>query len=373
MLFRSAPRPSVPAVVTLVTLPDPLPTPLVTAPAMRAVPVYERREVEVVEHSAAEMELEAIAGVYGWTSKSASGYGGYGEFALKFDIGNGQKLGIGALGALGAGHSRTSDYSWRERKFGPQITWGHSYMKTHTNRDGDVMELPAYDGIKARLLFDQVKGENPTSGYHMQQNTLCGNIYAEHLERTSVKQMWGVTGDALLCGKGKIRSSWAGDKPQNRGMIQVTGFGQTQLDDHLAVRYGLKGTHQMWDGANYLSPFAELRLDETFMCGAQYNLGLNHIAGNSILGFCRVELGTTVRAWDKNRRVKRVELVQTGVRYEPTTEAVVTTDVVAAPIPANENAASAELPSIVSVASAANDNVASKTLDMDLQGLAVGE
>jgi hypothetical protein len=129
----------------------------------------------------------------------------------------------------------------------------------------------------------------------------------------------------------------------------------------------------MWDGANYLSPFAELRLDETFMCGGQYNFGLNHIAGNSILGFCRVELGTTVRAWDKNRRVKRVELVQTGVRYEPTIENVVTTDVVTAPIPANDNAISAELPSIVSVAPAVNDNDASTKLDMDLQGLAVGE
>jgi hypothetical protein len=373
-----APLPVIPAVATPVArpvvVPLPAPAPLATAPAMRAVPVYERREVEVVEHSAAELELEAIAGVWGWKSKSASGQGAYGEFAVKFDIGNGQKLGVGALGMIGSGHSRGGDYRWRERRFGPQVTWGHSYMKTHTDKDGNVMELPAYDGVKARLLWDQVKGENPTSGYHMKQNALCGNIYAEHLERTSVKQMWGVTGDALLCGKGKIRSSWAGDKPQNRGMIQVAGFGQTQLDNHLAVRYGLKGTHQMWDGANYLSPFAELRLDETFMCGGQYNFGLNHVAGNSVLGFCRAELGGEIRSWDKKRRVKRVELVRTGVRYEPTIETTaVTTDVVSAPTLANDDAISAELPSITSVAPVANDNGASATLDMDLQGLAVGE
>jgi hypothetical protein len=199
-------------------------------------------------------------------------------------------------------------------------------MKCRDKSYGDIKQeecFPAGDGIKVRYLWDSVSGGNPVSGYNMKQKGHGIDIYAEHVERTSDKFMWGVTGEAFLYGGGRINSTWSGDKPQNRSFYQVNGFGQWRVNDHWQVRAGAGLTHQAWDKVNYLSLFAEARWDETIMCGPRLSLALNRPDSykpfgrgklDTLMAFCRIELGGKMRAWDQERRRKRVQLVQVGMR-----------------------------------------------------------
>lgn len=321
------------------------------------VPVVEERTMAEETRSAGAIEYEAIAGVWVGRSGLANFRGAYAEGLIKFPLGDGFSVGAGGLGMIGEGESRVSDYSWDEWRYGPQVAFYNDRLVTRTIRDESGLEqtvsLPVHDGIKLRYLFDGVRGGNPTSGYEMEQRGHGIGIYAEHVERTSPTQMWGVTGEAFIQTDASIVSTWAGDSPQNRSMYSVTGFGQTVLDDeyHWQLRYGAGLTHQAWDRVNYLSLFAELRYDETIMCGPRLSLALNRPDSyrpysqmdlTTLMAFCRIELGGKIREWDQERREGRVQLVQTGWRPLESGETVpedarlVTEEPQAPPAPASD-------------------------------------
>lgn len=303
----------------------PPPPPPATPPATPVPPQEVRYEVPVVEartesedvHEAAKIEYEAIAGVWVGQSGLANFRGAYAEGLIKFPVGDGTAIGVGGMGMIGAGKSRVSDYSWHEHKYGPEVALYHDRL----GEDG----LPIHDGLKLRYLFDGVRGHNPESGYKQKQSGHGVSVYAEHVERTSPTQMWGVTGEAFVQTDASQTSTWAGDKPQNRSLYAVNAFGQTVLDKdyHWQVRYGAGFSHQSWDKVNYLSLFGELRYDETIMCGPRLSLALNRPASykpysitklNTLMGFCRIELGGKLRAWDRHHREEHVTQVQTGWR-----------------------------------------------------------
>ena len=286
-------------------------------------PIFERKLVEHEVVDKAKIEYEAIAGVYVGTSRLYKFRGAYAEGSLKIPVGNNNtSLLVGAMGMIGSGESRVSNYRGNESRFGPQIGLQHVYLKTH-KVDGLEMQLPAVDTLKIRYLWDRVSGSNPDSGYSFKQRGTVLNLYAEHVERINPNTIVGVTGEGLIPLTSSIKSTWSGDRPQNRSYYALNGFVQKRINDDWQVRYIAGLSHQGWDKVNYLSLGAEARWKETIMCGPRLSLALNRPKSylpygrgslHTLMGYCRIELGGTVRTMDRKHREKQWQLVQVGWR-----------------------------------------------------------
>jgi hypothetical protein len=297
-------------------------TPPPTPPAAME-PIFEQRLVEREVVAKAKIEYEAIAGVYVGASRLYKFRGVYAEGAIKVPVGNNNTtLLVGAMGMLGSGESRVSSYRGKESRYGPQIGLQHVYLKTH-NVKGLDMQLPAVDTLKIRYLWDRVSGSNPDSGYSFKQRGTVLNLYAEHVERINPNTIVGVTAEGVIPLTSSIRSTWSGDRSQNRSYYAINGFLQKRISDDWQVRYIAGLAHQGWDKVNYLSLGAEARWKETIMCGPRLSLALNRPDSykpygrgslHTLMAFCRLELGGTIRTMDRKRREKQWQLVQVGMR-----------------------------------------------------------
>lgn len=264
-------------------------------------------------------EAEGIFGGGVWNNKLAHGRWHYGEGALMAILPDGYRLGVGPYGMWGSGESKVSDYTWRERGFGPQVVLKKNFLQEQTDEFGQTSLLPAMWGLKLRYLpNDRVKGGNPVSGYAQTQEGKKLGLYAEYLARTSPDWLIGLSGEVWESFDRKIKSTWSGDKPQDRGSLAVNLFQQYRISDDWQMRFVEGVSHQNWDKLNFLRVSAEARWQETVMCGPNVAFALNKTApyktvskGDlTTLGFaCRLELGDTFRTWDREYRENFVQPV----------------------------------------------------------------
>jgi len=262
-------------------------------------------------------ELIAGAGVY--SNNLAHGDWRYAEGDVLIPLGDGYAVGAGFYGMWGEGESRTSSYTWNERSgIGPQIVLRRDYLKEQQDEFGQTVELPASWGIKARYLpNDYVSGGNGT--YDMSQAGKKFGLYAEVYEQKSEDWTLGLTGESWRYFDGHIRSTWNGDRPQDRSSWNINALAQYSFDEDWALRGILGVSHQNWDRLNYLNLTPEVRYQNWLMFGPRVSIPLNkpdefyHDVSRADLftigGFVRVELGGVLRAKDCDDRRASVEKV----------------------------------------------------------------
>ncbi len=339
-------------------IPEPPPAPVEEPPPVIPEPPQEPKEPEEgpppvpplsafpVEN---ELEWEAIVGAGVWNNGLANGKWWYGEGLLSVKLGDGYSLGIGPFYAAGKGESETSAYTWRESTgWGPQVGLKRNYRAEQTDEFGQTVLLPAGWQLKARFLsHDKVSGGNPESGYHNTQWGKKIGVYGEYFERKSLDWLYGVSGEIWHYYDGRIRSTWSGDKPQDRGSWNANVYAQYRINDDWQAR-GIAGVaHQNWDRLNYLNLTAEMRYRETLMFGPRLSLALNKPDTYRDIGrgdlttlgaFVRLELGGIIR--QKDREVREESVVFVG----PTTDPVDEGAVAPAPMSASPEAEGGYLP-----------------------------
>ncbi len=287
-----------------------VPTPAEEAPPAPPISAFPKEDIA---------EWEAIVGAGVWDNKLAHGNWRYGEAALMAILPDGYRLGGGVYGMWGGGSSDTSDYSWRERGYGPQVVLKKNFLREQTDEFGQSVLLPAMWGLKLRYIpNDHVHGSNPVSGYANTQDGKKLGLYAEYLARTSPDWLLGITGEVWHSFDRRIKSTWSGDKPQDRGSLAFNLFQQYRINDNWQVRFVEGASHQNWDKLNFLNLHAEARYQETFMFGPRISFALNkpdaykNVARGDLTtigAFVRAEFGDTFRTWDRKYRESTVQQV----------------------------------------------------------------
>ncbi len=266
-----------------------------------------------------ELEWELIAGAGVWDNNLAHGQWQYAEGAITKKFGDGYSAGLGFFGMQGRGESETSAYTWKEHAgFGPQLVLKRNFSKEQ-EFDGVKAALPAGWSLKLRWLpNDYVDGGNPDSGYHMTQRGQKLGLYGEYFERTSPDWIMGATAEVWDYRNGRIQSTWAGDKPQDRGNWNANAYAQYRIDDDWQARGILGVSHQNWDELNYLNAAVEMRWKETIMFGPRLSLALNkpeayrdvsHGDLTTLGAFIRAEFGGLIRVKDREEREESVSYV----------------------------------------------------------------
>jgi len=275
------------------------------------------------------LRWELIAGAGTWDNNLAHGDWQYAEGALLVPFGDGFAAGPGFYGMRGSGESETSCYAWNESGFGPQFALRRDYLKEQKDEFGQTVLYPAGWGIKARYIpNDYVSGGN--GSYSMTQTGKKLGLYGEVYERTSEDWAHGFTGEYWRYFDGDIRSTWSGDRPQDRGSWNASAFAQYTFDEDWALRGIVGVSHQNWDGLNYLNVTPEVRYRKWLRFGPRFSFALNKpekFYGDVSRGdlftvgaFVRVELGDAIRDADRADRQASVEKI--GIAKELTGETV---------------------------------------------------
>ncbi len=254
-------------------------------------------------------ELQAGAGVY--ANKIYKGTWIYGEsICYVFKDGEWQH-GPGVYAMGGQGESRLSSYHGKERGAGVQ----YGVQRNFVTDDGDLATFE----LKARLLADRMKGVNPDSGYWVRQKGLKAGLYGSYYERHG-DDLVGVIGEYWRGFNQSVRSSWSGERVQDRGSLGVYGVYEHPLtdDDAWRLRWIGGAQHTNWDSQNWLRLSAEFRYNEWLMFGPQLSLPLGISSDNSAFSahdlttlgaFIRVELGKQLRNADADNRETQLEFV----------------------------------------------------------------
>lgn len=269
------------------------------------------------------IEYEANAGVFGWKNGLAHGGSLWGE-ALLWTPSNeeGLSAGGGIFVSGGTGESKTSAYQWDEGSRGVQVAVKQNYLGD-PNDEGK--RYPRNWQIKARLLHDQVEGENPESGYSMSQKGPKVCAYGEYIAQTDEKWKFGITGEGCVANNQSITSTWSGDTPQDRGSFQMSIFAQRMLTKNVAVRGILGASHQNWDKLNLVRGTVELRYEKDGLVVAagptiavpigKIPVAYQGISRSKLVtpgALVRVEFGGKIRETDAKARASRVSLVSPG-------------------------------------------------------------
>lgn len=278
--------------------------PQVTAPEPEMIPPVHAKEGDTIP-----CELQAGVGVY--ANQIYKGRWQYAEgICYVFKDGEWQH-GPGFYAMGGKGESRLSSYHGNERGAGVQ----YGVQRNFVTDDGDLATFE----LKARLLSDRSKGTNLDSDYWMKQDGLKAGLYGSYYERHGDDLYGGI----LEYWKGfnqSVKSSWSGERVQDRGSIGIYGVYEHQLSDDDAWRLRWIGgaQHTDWDSQNWLRLAAEFRYNEWLMFGPQLSLPLGISGDNSAFSahdlttlgaFVRVELGKKVRNADAEGREAQLEFI----------------------------------------------------------------
>lgn len=290
------------------------------------VPVAPPRIRAEGETSPALLEYEANAGGFWWRNGLAKGNALWGEALLWTpDAGKGISFGAGGYASSGDGNSKVAAYSWHERSYGAQVgTKGNSLGPP----DEEGRRYPRNWQVKVRLLKDQVKGNNSESGYAMKQHGPKQCVYGEYIAQKDAWWTYGVTGEGCVANHQSINSTWVGDKPQDRGSVQLNVFAERRITEQTAVRGIFGVAHQNWDDLNLARGTLELRYRNK-------KNGLLIAAGPSVAvpigklpkeyagvarsklvtpaALIRVELGGVIRKKDAEKRAGSVHLASSHV------------------------------------------------------------
>lgn len=273
------------------------------------------------------LKWELIAGAGTWDNNLAHGDWRYAEGTLLVPFGDGFAAGPGFYGMAGSGSSETSSYTWTESGFGPQVALRRDYLKERKDEFGQTELLPAGWGIKARYIpNDHVSGGN--GSYNMTQTGKKFGLYGEVYERTSEDWEYGLIGEYWNSFDEHIRSTWSGDRPQDRGSWNANAYAQHSFDKDWALRGIVGVSHQNWDGLNWLNVTPEVRYQSWLRFGPRFSIALNkpeHLYGDvshgdlfTVGAFVRVELGDVIRESDRTDRQASVEAIGVvGTTDEP--------------------------------------------------------
>lgn len=284
-------------------VPFPIPPEEETPPPISLVP-FEPAQ------AAARCELQAGVGVY--QNRVYQGAWGYGEGHCYLNEDGEWQYGPGGYVMAGKGHNHV--FHHEELGIGPQFVAQRNWV----NERGHKTTLD----FKARLLYDWMKGQNPSSGYWMEQHGLKIGTHLGYTER--VNGGANFVGGTLELWKslGRVDSSWSGQQVQDRGSESISAFYEHPLTKDKKWRARWVGTlkHTNWDKQNWFGlTLPEFRYDDWLMFGLQVtfpigslsdsykNLSRNDIT--SVGAFARVEFRKQVKAADADHREGQLEFV----------------------------------------------------------------
>ena len=212
-------------------------------------------------------------------------------------------IAVGLYGAAGEGSN--GDYSWNEVGIGPQVGFKKTWADAST-------KMLRQNQVKLRLIYEALSGENPSSGYHMNQKDLKLGLYAEHIRQVSPKFMWILTAEGWLPLWSQIDSTWDGDSPVDRSMAFLGIYGNYAMDSNFAIRLG---GGPLWDGQN-VGPFGKLefRIWDWLRVGPTISL-LDGGSPNrgALVG---LELGGPIKRFDEKRRIERVKKAEVPSKFD---------------------------------------------------------
>ena len=332
-----------PPVISPPVTPESLPPPVeeaLPAPKMELrLPPAQKPVIKLPEPSCCPPEHEPIIGAGIWGNGIAKGNWYYGEYLdwLKADCDSEYSYGVGFYLNGEDGDSRISNYEWWGFGAGPQV--GIKRYWFYTDKFG--VDRPQQWTVKARLMWETLRGGNPTSGYANRQNDLKAGIYSEYIRQMSEKWQGSLTAEGWYNFNRHLVTTWSGDKPSDRTQINLGAFAQYKMNDKWQLRFGGGPFYQGWDHLTGLHARAELRYKEILMFGPYANLfpwktaayeGIPLGDLQTVGAFVRVEFGPIIRDWDYARRAKRIQKFQRELNPEGKPEPVTT-----APVQENPN------------------------------------
>lgn len=230
--------------------------------------------------------LEPTLGSWYGTSNDSHWYGAFSELTLwREDSSKVQGWSPGADFIVIYSHGRetASSYKWTEKTVG-----GGPALK-YANHEGI---RPWQWQLKARVLFEQIDGDNPDTTYKVNQRSILLNPYMEYVQRINDEWIWGATAEGRIAVSRSIDSSWSNELASNRNTADASVFAQRELNENLQGRLTVSGVYQGWDKKSGIELSPELRIKETVMLGIQGAL----LGRESVLtGYVRIELGKPLR------------------------------------------------------------------------------
>jgi hypothetical protein len=230
--------------------------------------------------------LEPTLGSSYATSDDGHWNNAFGELTLwreRTDKGKRWSPGFDVIASYSHGRESDSFYKWNEKTIGggPAIKYA----------DHDS-EHPWQWQLKARILFEQIDGDNPGDAYKVKQKSILLNPYTEYVRRTSKKWLWGATAEGGITLSKSIASTMIDEIPSNRDRASASLFAQNKFNHDLQGRLTLSALYQGWDkkGGVELSP--EVRFKEYVMLGVKGAVIGSETVGT---GFIRFELGKPLR------------------------------------------------------------------------------
>jgi len=213
-------------------------------------------------------DVELIGGGGVWSNNLAKGDYLYGEGMFWID--GEYSPGIGVYGMLENGESKISDYTWNGWNAGPQIGFKH-YWIADSGKFGEDNRGIGYARqwqLKLRYVWEELEGENKSSGYWMKQTDIKLGLYGEYVSQLNLRWQSIVIAEAWKTLSKEKTSSWKGDTPENRDQYSAGIFGQYKFSNPLSVRAGASLFYQGWDEMSGVRVQGEVRLFSHVMAGA---------------------------------------------------------------------------------------------------------
>ncbi len=223
-----------------------------------------------------------------WYGKSDDGhwYGAFGELTLWREETDKEKRwspGFDVIASYSHGNVIESAYKWNEKTIG-----GGPAIKYADHEP----EHPWQWQLKARVLYEQIDGDNPDDAYKVMQRSILLNPYTEYVGRINREWIWGATAEGRIALSRSIDSTWSGEIPSNRNTASGSVFAQYKFNHDLQGRLTLSGLYQGWNKKSGVELSPELHISEIVMLGVKGAV----IGGETVItGFIRLEFGKPLR------------------------------------------------------------------------------
>ncbi len=224
-------------------------------------------------------EHEVDAGIGIWQNGGNSIHGSWWYAQYKIYLHNLEKnFGGGTItpeiGLFAKGDNGRTDagYEWRNWGIGPQAGMMWSGL-TSTG-------YPQSSQLVFRTLWENLHGENNSSGYHKDENHFELGYYTEYLRRFSPDMMNVFYSEGWVDITKSISSSWKEDIPSNRTNFVVGYQLHKDWNDHWASRFGVQLGFVPEEHQIGLGLISEARYDNWLMFGPDFNyIWISDIAG----------------------------------------------------------------------------------------------
>jgi hypothetical protein len=171
-----------------------------------------------------------------------------------------------------------------------------------------------------RTLWENLHGENNSSGYHKNEDHFGLGYYTEYLRRFSPDLMNVFYSEGWVDMNKSISSSWKEDKPSNRTNFVVGYQLHKDWDDEWASRFGVQLGFSPEEHQWGLGLKTEARYNDWLMFGPAFDYTLASdiagAAGSHSLGlFLRVELHKLITEKYSAIRTKTVQKTDNLLKY----------------------------------------------------------